>query len=112
MTDAAPDDPVSGARKTQVTQVVWRHADTTAYVDSAERVVVVDLDHPELPPYVFEGTAAQIWACLDGDRTETDIVTDLAEAYDVSAEVVTPDVRQFVDELRDLGLILAAGSDG
>jgi hypothetical protein len=91
---------------TEVGDIVWRHAEAAAYVESPERVVVVDLDHLDLSPYVFEGSAAQIWMSLDGDRTETEIVTDLAEAYDVPTEVVAPDVRQFVDRLRDLGLIV------
>jgi hypothetical protein len=86
---------------------VWRPATSTAYVESAERVVVVDLDHLDLPPYVFEGTAARVWACLDGVRTEAQVVIDLADAYEVSADVVAGDVRQFVDRLRDLGLVVA-----
>ena len=68
--------------------MVWRRATSTAYVESPERVVVVDLDHLDLPPYVFEGSAAQVWACLDGVRTEAEIVADLADAYDAPAEVV------------------------
>jgi hypothetical protein len=90
-----------------VGSTVWRHATSTAYVESAERVVVVDLDHLDLPPYVFEGSAAQVWACLDGVRTEVDVVADLADAYDAPAELVTGDVRQFLDRLRDLGLIVS-----
>jgi hypothetical protein len=70
-------------------------------------VVVLDLDHLDLPPYVFEGTAAQVWACLDGDRSEREIVADLAEAYEAPAQRVADDVRQFVDRLRDLGLIVS-----
>jgi hypothetical protein len=89
----------------EVGSAVWHHAGNAAYVESTDRVVVIDLDHLDLPPYVFEGTAAQVWMCIDGDRTETEIVTDLAEAYDAPAEVIRPDVRQFVDRLRDLGLI-------
>ena len=85
---------------------VWQHATGTAYVESAERVVVLDLEHPELPPYVFEGSGAQVWACVDGDRTETEIVADLAEAFEVPVEVVGPDVRGFVDRLQELGLIV------
>ena len=114
MTDHARGEP-GPTSSAEVGQVVWRHADAAAYVESPERVVVVDLDHLELAPYVFEGSAGQIWMCVDGDRTETEIVTDLAEAYDVPAEVVTPDVRQFVDRLRDLGLIVTgpvSGTDG
>lgn len=112
------DDESVGAAKapgtegpTGVGPTVWRRAGSTAYVESpsgaAQRVVVLDLDHLDLPPYVFEGSAAQVWACLDGDRTEEEIVADLAEAYEVPAEVVAGDVRQFVDRLRVLGLIVA-----
>ena len=86
---------------------VWRRAPHAAYVDSPDRSVVLDLDHLDRSPVVFEGSAAQIWGCLDGDRTELELVTDLAEAFEVSVEVVAPDVRQFVDRLRELGLIVA-----
>jgi hypothetical protein len=93
--------------------VVWRRAPSTAYVESPERVVVVDLDHLDLPPYVFEGSAAQIWACVDGERSEAQIVADLADAYDAAAEVVAPDVRAFVERLRRLGLVVAGAlADG
>jgi hypothetical protein len=92
---------------TGVGSTVWERATGAAYVESAERVVVLDLDHPELPPYVFEGSGAQIWACVDGDRTEAEIVADLAEGFDVPVEVVAPDVRAFLDQLVDLGLVVA-----
>jgi hypothetical protein len=108
------DDASAGGGVTPVTgspsgvgATVWRRATGTAYVESPGRVVVLDLDHVDQPPYVFEGSAAQIWACLDGDRSELEIVTDLAEAYQAPAEVVADDVRRFVDRLRDLGLIVA-----
>jgi len=73
------------------------------------RVVVLDLDHLDRPPYVFEGTAAQVWACVDGDRTEAEIVGDLAEAFEVSPETVAHDVRRFIDQLRELGLVVSDG---
>jgi pyrroloquinoline quinone biosynthesis protein D len=85
---------------------VWRRSASAAYVESDERVVVLDLDHLDLQPYVFEGSAAQIWACLDGDRTEAEVVTDLAEAFGVPADQVAHDVRGFIDRLADLGLIV------
>jgi hypothetical protein len=88
---------------------VWRRATGTAYVESAERVVVLELDHPDLPPYVFEGSAALIWARVDGERTEAGIAAELAEIFEAPAEVVAPDVRQFVDRLRELGLIVRGG---
>src|SRR4051794_21080474 len=88
-------------------ETVWRRVDHAAYVDSGERVVVLDLDHLDLPPYVFEGSAAAVWACFDGDRTEAEIVSELAEVYQVEPAVVAVDVRQFVDRLRTLGLVVA-----
>ena len=84
---------------------VWHRAVHTAYVETPERVVVLDLDHLDRAPYVFEGSAAQVWACVDGDRTEVEIGHDLAEAFGVPIGVVAPDVRRFVDHLADLGLI-------
>ena len=98
--EPGPASPAAGGT------VIWRHATSAAYVESSERAVVVDLDHLDLPPFVFEGTAAQVWACVDGDRTESEIVTDLAEAYEVAPEVVEPDVRAFVERLRNLALIV------
>jgi hypothetical protein len=114
VTDAQPGGPRPEPRPTSSASAgtaVWCRATSTAYVESPERVVVVDLDHLELPPYVFEGTAAQVWACVDGDRSEAQIVTDLSAAYDVPAEVVAPDVRRFVERLRDLGLVVAGPVD-
>lgn len=102
MSTGGEGPPVVGA-------TVWRRATSTAYVGSGDRVVVVDLDHLDLRPYVFEGSAAQVWVCLDGDRTEDEVVADLAEAYEVPAETVASDVRQFVDRLRELGLVVADG---
>jgi hypothetical protein len=84
---------------------VWHRAPNTAYVETPERVVVLDLDHLGRAPYVFEGSAAQVWACVDGDRTEVEIVHDLAETFGVPSDVVAADVRRFVDRLADLGLI-------
>jgi hypothetical protein len=116
VTDAQPGGPEAEPGTTSpasVGTVVWRHATGTAYVESPERVVVVDLDHLDLPPYVFEGSAAQIWACVDGERSEAQIVADLADAYDAAAEVVAPDVRAFVERLRRLGLVVAGAlADG
>ena len=84
---------------------VWHRAAATAYVETDDRVVVLDLDHLDRAPSVFEGSAAQVWACVDGDRTEVEIVHDLAETFVVPSDVVAADVRRFVDRLADLGLI-------
>jgi hypothetical protein len=99
-------DSVGASDEEAPGSTVWRRASATAYVDSPDRVVVVDLDHLDLPPYVFEGSAAQIWAAVDGQRSEAEIVADLAAAFAAPVDVVTADVRQFVDRLRELGLVI------
>jgi Coenzyme PQQ synthesis protein D (PqqD) len=88
---------------------VWRRAPSAAYVETPRRAVVLDLDHLDHPPYVLEGSAAQIWGCVDGDRTEAEIVADLAEAFELPGEQVAADVRDFLDRLVALGLVVAGG---
>jgi hypothetical protein len=102
VTDTGGADP-----RPPTATTVWRRATSAAYVETAQRAVVLDLDHLDLPPYVFEGSAAQIWACVDGDRTEADIVADLAEAFELPEERMASDVRDFLGRLRDLGLAVA-----
>jgi hypothetical protein len=104
---ADPRPPAATTATTATT--VWRRATSAAYVETPRRAVVLDLDHLDLPPYVFDGPAAQIWACVDGDRTEAEIVADLAEAFEVPADHVASDVRDFVERLRELGLVVADG---
>jgi hypothetical protein len=100
---------VTDGTSAEAAATVWRRATSAAYVESPERVVVLDLDHLDRPPYVFEGPAAQIWACVDGERSESEIVEDLAHAFEAPEDVVAHDVRQFVDQLRELGLVLRDG---
>ena len=83
----------------------WRHAGTAAYVGSRDRAVVLDLDHLDRPPYVFEGTAAQIWSCLDGERNEAEVVAYLVGAFSAPAGQVADDVRGFLARLDELGLV-------
>jgi Coenzyme PQQ synthesis protein D (PqqD) len=92
---------------------VWRRADSAAYVESAAgsapRVVALDLDRPEQPPYVFEGSAAQVWVRVDGLRSEDEIVGLVAEEFGVPVDVVAPDVAAFLARLRALGLVVDTG---
>jgi hypothetical protein len=89
---------------------VWRRSTETAYVESPDRTVVLDLDHLDRAPYVFEATAAQIWSHIDGVCSEREIVTALARVYDAPVEALARDVRAFLDQLEGLGLVLAVRS--
>ncbi len=46
-----------------------------------------------------------IFRQLQQDTTEEQIVEAMLSKYDVSREVVTRDVRQFVQQIRELGLL-------
>lgn len=59
-------------------------------------------------PYVFEGTAYDIWSRIDGTRSEAQIVDELVEATGVEREVVARDTREFLATLRGLGLLEGA----
>jgi hypothetical protein len=99
--DVTPGGPGGDA------SAVWRRAPQAAYVESPGRAVVLDLAHLDRPPYVFEGSAAEIWGCLDEGWTQADVANHLAEAFEAPVEVVAADVGQFVDRLRELGLVVA-----
>jgi hypothetical protein len=88
-----------------------RRTDEVAVVVSEERVAVLDLDHLDRLPLVLEGTAAAIWERLDGTRTETALVQELAELYDAPEADVAGGVTSFLDELARLDLLLTEGSE-
>ncbi|BDZ62018.1 hypothetical protein Lsed01_00656 [Demequina sediminis] len=69
-----------------------------AEVTSETRATVLNLPRLEEQqvPYIFEGTAFEIWTRIDGTRTESAIVDELAEAYEARAEEIAPEVHACV----------------
>ncbi|MBT2588233.1 PqqD family peptide modification chaperone [Arthrobacter sp. ISL-95] len=59
----------------------WHRAKAVAEVPALgeERLVVLNLERGL--PLVLQGSAASIWELIDGTRTETDILKELANAY-------------------------------
>ncbi len=47
----------------------------------------------------------EIWKMLDEVETEEEIVDRLLEDYDVQREELQQDVREFLDKLRELGIL-------
>lgn len=47
----------------------------------------------------------EIWKMLDEVETEEEIVDRLLEDYDVEREELQQDVREFLDKLRELGIL-------
>ena len=90
-------------------QPLTRH-DGLAEVTSEDRATVLNLPRLEEQqvPYVFEGTAFEIWSRIDGTRSEPGIVAELAEQYEAPADQIAPQVREFVAQLTALGLVASA----
>jgi len=87
--------------------VIASVADGLAHITHDTYVVVLNLPQIETQqsPYIFEGTAFQIWQLIDGTRTEAQIVDQLVETTGAEREVVARDTRDFLATLRGLGLI-------
>ncbi len=86
--------------------VLRRHGGLAEVVGESHATV---LNLPRLEeqqvPYLFEGTAFEIWVRLDGTRTEVAIVDELVEAYGAPRAEVQAGVREFVAKVVELGLV-------
>ncbi len=88
---------------------VLRLRDEIAWVEGVEgRIVVLDLDRLSEPPRLLAEPAAVIWRAVDGLRSEEEIVLTVAAAYAMAADRIRDDVREFLTELEELGLVVAA----
>ncbi len=89
---------------------LWARSPDVAWVESSDRTVVLRVDAARPSPRALDGTASSIWAILGEEpRPLGAIVAELGEAYGVAPESIADDVRGFLDELRDAGLVTAAG---
>jgi hypothetical protein len=77
-----------------------------AVVGDAERVVVLRLDDLTAPPRILDGTAVPVWEAIDGSRTPAELVERVARGYGVEPALIDGDVRRFLAELADLGLVV------
>ena len=58
---------------------------------------------------VLNPTGALIWACLDGESTLDELITDLSEELGVDRDVVEADVLGFARTLGHAGLLEGVG---
>ncbi|MDN4472016.1 PqqD family protein [Demequina zhanjiangensis] len=56
-------------------------------------------------PLRVGGSSLEIWSRIDGDRTEEQIVDELVEAFGAPRDQIARDVREFLAQLLELGLI-------
>ncbi|NHW47734.1 glycosyltransferase [Paenarthrobacter sp. MSM-2-10-13] len=91
----------------------WHRAEAVAEVPALgeERVVVLNVELGF--PLVLQGSAAAIWELIDGTRTETDILMELASAYSGADEPsVAQQVRNFLAGLAFHGLAASCDTPG
>lgn len=67
-----------------------------AVVESADRAVLVHLDHPERPARILEGSAAAVWAAIDGGRDAAAVTAFVAAEYGVAPEDIAHDVARLL----------------
>jgi hypothetical protein len=72
-------------------------------VDADDELVALDLQKSLYLGVNSSGRA--LWRRLATDATEADLVTLLAETYGITAEVAARDVRAFLADLDEAGLL-------
>lgn len=71
---------------------------------AAERIVALSLSTGEFAS--FDGVGAEIWALLDRETTQADIITELRSRYGFAAtDTLARDTAAFIESLRRLGLV-------
>ena len=84
-------------------------AEGLAHIDHPDESYAAVLNLPRIVeqqvPYVFEGTAYQIWRLIDGARTLDQIIAHLVEQTGAEPSIVAADTTAFVNQLLELGLV-------
>lgn len=85
---------------------VWKHADGLAVVEGDQRVVTLDLTHPDRPPLGMPGAAADVWRAIDGRRTGAEVVAEIATLWGTTAHRIHDDIDRLLDRLAEAGLVV------
>ena len=94
-----------------MTERVWRVSDDVAFVQNPDggRVAILHLEQDV--PVILAGTAASVWNKLDGTRTESELIEDLAREYATEASAIGADVMGLLRSLSSSGMITASSPD-
>ena len=85
-----------------------KHPHAASRVYEGEAFIVL----PQFHEYkILNTTGTRIWDLIDGNRSESEIATLIAEEYDVALDTALEDVTTFVTDLRANGM-LADGEAG
>lgn len=55
--------------------------------------------------FILNGAGAFLWDCLESAETEDDLLRAMLEEYDVPRETALADIRDFLEELRELEIL-------
>jgi hypothetical protein len=84
----------------------WRPAGQIAVIASVERVAIVNLSTPQLPPQILAGTAAAVWAELEEGASTRSVVDGVVSRFAGPPDVIAAEVLQFLHRLEAEGLIV------
>jgi hypothetical protein len=83
----------------------WRRAEAVAHTDDGQRVVVLNLDEPEVGPRLLAGSAAAVWRALEEPRTTRELADLVGGGAGQGADAeVVEDVQAFLEALHGEGL--------
>ncbi|MDR7083158.1 pyrroloquinoline quinone biosynthesis protein D [Arthrobacter ginsengisoli] len=94
-----------------MTERVWRVSADVACVRSPDGGRVAALHLEQDVPFILVGTAASVWNSLDGTRTETELIEELARDYGTDASAINADVKGLIHSLSTSGLITSSPHD-
>ncbi|MBY0518167.1 MAG: PqqD family protein [Bacteriovoracaceae bacterium] len=69
------------------------------------KVQCIDTESEEMDLYEFEGVAALIIRKLTKECSQEEIVTEVMEEFEGSQDEVTADVKEFLEDLKEKGII-------
>lgn len=73
------------------------------FTELDDTVVMMDVEKGRY--YELDPVGASIWALLESEVRVSKVCDSLAEQYDVRPETCRRDVREFLGELRELGIV-------
>lgn len=71
--------------------------------DLGDEFLFYDRDHDRV--HVLNGTAREIFLLFDGERSEDDVASVVAERFEIDLQQAREDVGETAQRLRDLGVI-------
>jgi photosystem II stability/assembly factor-like uncharacterized protein len=78
---------------------------TTAFIETTvdNEVVIVSLDQGKF--FSLKDTGLAIWRKIDGNRSRSQILAELASEFDAPGEVLARDLDMFLQEVIDAGFV-------